>query len=963
MQHEFKRFLGLIGRGEYEQGYFLNSNAAVAKYLSLVMAVVWAFITIWSFISIDGGIAYVQRFIMSLEMACANGAMLAITVHELRRPGRIRHYYGTVLTIYIFIVLALGLVMALLDYASGGQLVMFLVILTVCTCLFAAPPIGSILATTVATVVFAVAANSISPLNPQTMGGLALVWVGVVAISVTHFQQTFAAAVRERDLRRFAILDELTGMRNRRALRLDFSSLVGKEIVAAMIDMDDFKVYNDNYGHTRGDAVLRDMSRMLKTVFPEKSLYRYGGDEFLVLFQGDEERFLEGLNELQRSVDWANRTSASSFCGLSVSVSVGYRYALVESEEMLREMVEQADDDLYQSKLQGKNRVIGAAFDAEQSRAAHRKSGSHDVDSLTGMRNRAAFHRDAARVIGGAQVRGEEAYVAYLDIADFKLYNRTEGYAQGDRLLVQLGEALVTMFPEAVCARLGDDRFVIALSAVGTNASGTDGAGEGAAGAAEAFTISDLRERLENLHERVHALSQGSPVNLKTGLCRIGPEDEDLDVASAADRAKMACDGIKSRPEESVADFDDEMSDRLRWRNYLTNNIDKALASGNVRVFFQPIVRSISGKMCGAEALVRWQDPQYGMISPEEFVKVLESARLIHKVDAFVVEQVCAGYKEQQKRDVGPIVPISVNLSRLDFQLCDMVSIIDEAVGRYGIPRDLIRFEITESALGGSGDLLGKSIDALRERGHEVWIDDFGSGYSSFNCLQEYNFDLLKLDMSFLMRYDGLSEDAKRKTRSILASIVDMCKKIGVKTLAEGVTTPEQYKFLRGLGCEKMQGNYFSPADGFHGGQLPGFVDKLEAEKPEERPFYDAVSRVNVLSAAPLDELDGVDMRTSELPLIIVRQRPNMHFDYLFMNEAYKNMLAERSVSAEESTKHIREEGGELHRAIEACRKLGHTGEIDTQVNGGLYKLRSTCIYDDGETAAYCTVVQGFRRL
>ena len=235
--------------------------------------------------------------------------------------------------------------------------------------------------------------------------------------------------------------------------------------------------------------------------------------------------------------------------------------------------------------------------------------------------------------------------------------------------------------------------------------------------------------------------------------------------------------------------FDAGMTDPEGFKEYICSTFRKALDEGWIQAYYQPVIRTVTGMLCGAEALCRWLDPKYGFISPAQFIPVLEERGLICQLDLHMMELVCRDYAGLLK--TGPdVVPVSINLSRKDFEQPGLVRRIDTLAGTYRIPRELLNIEITESAFSDHPEKLSDFISHFHALGFQVWMDDFGTAYSSLGALKDLNFDELKIDMSFL----STSTD---KARSIVTAIVRMAKEIGIQTLAEGVETKEQYEFLR----------------------------------------------------------------------------------------------------------------------------------------------------------------------
>lgn len=236
---------------------------------------------------------------------------------------------------------------------------------------------------------------------------------------------------------------------------------------------------------------------------------------------------------------------------------------------------------------------------------------------------------------------------------------------------------------------------------------------------------------------------------------------------------------------------------------YIASHFDEALEKSWIEVWLQPVVRSLTGNVCSFEALSRWRDPVYGMITPAEFVPVLEKNGLSFKLAAFVADDVARIIVDFEKREHRKAVPISFNLSRMDFESADPFEMVEKTVAEYGIERWQISIEVTESTAVSNPELIGRKIDQFHEAGYMVLMDDFGSAYSSLNVLKNFAFDEIKLDMTFLKNMND-------KSRVIIRSCVDMVKDIGLRTLCEGAETAEQVDFLRDIGCELIQGFYYS---------------------------------------------------------------------------------------------------------------------------------------------------------
>lgn len=219
-------------------------------------------------------------------------------------------------------------------------------------------------------------------------------------------------------------------------------------------------------------------------------------------------------------------------------------------------------------------------------------------------------------------------------------------------------------------------------------------------------------------------------------------------VRGAFDEARIACDSIKGDSSRLLAVYDKTMGQKLADRAYVLRNFDEALEKGYIKVYYQPVVRTLTGKVCSMEALARWEDPEKGLLTPAIFIPVLEEARLIPRLDSYMIEEaakLCALLRRNRR----PVIPVSVNLSRVDFDVMKPFQFVESIVSKYEIPRSALRMEVTESALTVDSGRLKEELAKFRKAGYQCWLDDFGSGYSSLNVLQNFSFDELKMDMAF----------------------------------------------------------------------------------------------------------------------------------------------------------------------------------------------------------------------
>lgn len=572
--------------------------------------------------------------------------------------------------------------------------------------------------------------------------------------------------------------DELTGLKNRYQLEQNDQIFLGRELLVSFCDIDNFKYYNDMYDHDVGDAILKAFAQILKVTYDESEIYRYGGDEFLIIDTA--------ANEAELKENWGIvcRALESLDIGkrrLHVTFSMGYVRGTVKTREDLRDMIHIADLRNYEAKEEDSGKLVGGGFDKDMLRVGN-------IENRIGLRGNVRLKDPltGAGSMGYFMTRGDEILhmsskirkpsVLYFNFMNFSLYNNAYGFEEGDRLLKNTAKILQEEFAERLVARFAEDHFVVMAYQ------------------------KDYEEKLDRVFDRIKACQKDNSLRLICGICQAR---EGWSVGTLCDRAKIVADSLKIQG-GTVGWYNDTYEKAITQRQYVLSRLDEAIRQGHIRPYYQEIYRPKSRRFCGSEALARWVDPGRGVISPGEFVPILEEAHRIHKVDFAILKAVLRDFEVKKKAGM-PLLPVSVNLSRLDFDVIDVVEEVTRLVDEGGWPHSLIRIEITESAAAEDMDALRKEVGRFHEHGFEVWMDDFGSGYSSLNILQEINVDELKLDAHFMKHFEKGGRNAL-----IVRSIIRMASELRIHTLAEGVETRVQEELLESMGIGKIQGFYFS---------------------------------------------------------------------------------------------------------------------------------------------------------
>ena len=482
-------------------------------------------------------------------------------------------------------------------------------------------------------------------------------------------------------------------------------------------------------------------------------------------------------------------------------------------------------------------------------------------DNLTALPGMTYFFELATARRAEIWDQGDTPALLFTDFSGMKYYNHKYGFAEGDQLLQSFAKLLTRFFGNDNCSRLGQDHFAVITKCEG------------------------LEEQLSSLIEECRGINDGRTLPLHIGIYEHWFDG--IVASMACDRAKIACDAISNEYSSGYNYYDMSMKDLEEKQQYIIANLDKAIAERWIKVYYQPIVRAVSIRVCDEEALARWIDPVKGFMSPADFIPVLEDHRLIYKLDLYVVE--CVLQKIKTLRSAGlHIMPQSVNLSRSDFDCCDIVEEIRRRVDDFGISHDLLTIEITESMIGSDFEFMKKQIDRFREYGFAVWMDDFGSGYSSLDVLQSVKFDLIKFDMRFMQQFDKSD-----KGKIILTELLRMANSLGLDTVCEGVETEEQVKFLQETGCSKLQGYYFEkpvPVERILEKYAKGI--QIGFEDPAESKYYDDIGRVNLhdLSVIAKGDADSFESFFNTLPIAIL-EISNGQFRFSRTNQSYRDFM------------------------------------------------------------------------
>lgn len=403
-----------------------------------------------------------------------------------------------------------------------------------------------------------------------------------------------------------------------------------------------------------------------------------------------------------------------------------------------------------------------------------------EKNKLTGLLNTEVFFEKADKYIrdyGDAPL-----CMLALDIEHFKLYNDWYGWSQGDEYLKSVAGYLSTMEKHYPCmvGYMNGDNFAAVIP----------------------YDMDIIHELMENIQNYV--TSNGHDVGFFPLCGYYVIEDKNISASLMYDRAAIALSKIRGSYYSRINKYESHMVQEMEDELFLLSDIKRGLAEKEFIFYAQPKCHMSTGRIVGAESLIRWKHRTKGLIAPGVFIPVLEKNGFITSLDCYIWEEVCKWQRSWIDRGNRPL-PISVNVSQIDILSMDVADYFNKLIQKYCLDPSLIEIEITESAYAKKFENINELVDQLHQSGFQVSMDDFGSGYSSLNMLRHMNVDILKIDMKFL----HMDQEIYDKGYGILESIVNMARQMNIPIIVEGVETDSQIKYLKDMGCRYAQGYFF----------------------------------------------------------------------------------------------------------------------------------------------------------
>ncbi len=401
-------------------------------------------------------------------------------------------------------------------------------------------------------------------------------------------------------------------------------------------------------------------------------------------------------------------------------------------------------------------------------------------DPVTGIYNQTVFYLKTAQML---EDNPDTQYVmGYIDIDRFRIIQEIFGSVSGGKILRSVAQTLVRVLQEkGTYARLNNDHFGICYPE-------------------NEFQMKDILDQIE---KDFKALNLQHDIYVNAGLYEIDSKNDTID--QMLYKAELAKNTIGNSLFTTIAWYDEKIKNTMKKEQEITGEMATALQEHQFVAYLQPVYDVKTEKPVSAEALVRWIHPTKGIVPPNEFIPVFERNGFITNLDFYIWEEVLKLFSHPKGVLVDPNFTISINVSRLDLYRTNFTRDLISLIERYKVPASRIKLEITESAYTDQPQQLVNITNELQKYGFKIMMDDFGSGYSSLNMLENFPVDFLKIDMGFMKHFE-----TSPRTASIVDIVVELAHGLNTKAVAEGVETETQVEFLRGIGCDQIQGYYYS---------------------------------------------------------------------------------------------------------------------------------------------------------
>ncbi len=653
-----------------------------------------------------------------------------------------------------------------------------------------------------------------------------------LAVTLRKLRQSQESITQKnRELETLATQDPLTGLANRRSLLEMFerefqkAQRDQKTLSCIMIDIDNFKAVNDNHGHAVGDEIICAVGNALATLSREYDIVsRYGGEEFIQVLPDINLQGAEVIAErIRRSIEKLGQSNVIPLDKLSVSLGVA---EISKSTTGVLDIIERADRALYAAKQGGRNRVVAYSNSLsvftnnsealvsptdQQTEAFHRvaeleaivdqRSRDFEVlrgyDTLTGTPQKSIFLHSLETQMLRADRFGTQVGLLSLEIRDFHRILSTFGQSGADHLVVEFVERIQHALRRTdLVSNITEDHN---LSRITSNEYGillTDLDEFGQA----MLVVARLRRELS---EPFTIVDQKTYIGASIGIALYPQGGEtSADLLDGAISARIEASKLPDKISHSFAST--SLDDASRKYIQIEADLYEAFKYGQFEVYFQPKLEIATNQVRSMETLIRWNHPEKGFVSPDEFIPILETNGLIHDLSSFVLSESLKYLNIWQVLGFEDIT-LSINISPIQLREPTLVDEIVNALKYADLPGSKLEVELTETSVIDSPARARVILNNLREAGVRISMDDFGTGYTSLALLADLPLDAVKIDRSFIW-----AMDSSKRSCAIVESIITMAQALNLWVIAEGIETEEQLATLSEFGCDEIQGYFFS---------------------------------------------------------------------------------------------------------------------------------------------------------
>ena len=746
---------------------------------------------------------------------------LVLLASKKREVCRSEKKYRKYLNFYIFSICLVSPCIATLDYLAKGQEIFFVPLTAAVFCGLCIPPIYGLVLPFVSYLLIPFIITSAMEIRIAFHPVMWFLTILMSAVALLRWDfigdlASMEARLTETNqrLKNVSERDELTGLRNRMGLRNDYDRYANMRLIVGMADIDNFKFYNDTYGHDVGDLILKDMADNLKKQFGEAGVYRFGGDEFLIIQTGLDRQDFE-----RTAVKWKKSLKPRMFGTLELcpEFTLGFVYGNTHGTDDLRKMISQADEQLYEGKASGKGRISGSPFlDGSRKPEYDHENAPRvlDADPLTGLPNAMYFRVKSDLQAEALRKAGKDPVLIYTSIDEFQSFERNQGFAAGDQLLKELAEDLRKVFPSDLVCRFSEDHFLVLTDREG------------------------VKHMQETFPEMVSASPAMSSMRIHMGLYACGRNASG--VADNVDCARLASEEIRNT-DVMCFWYDWNLQQKKSRNAYVLTHLTEAIEKRRIEVQFLPAVRFVSGETSELEIISVWNDPKWGLMQEEVYLPALEEAGRATELNRYLLDESIA-IMAARKKEGRPYVPLASKLSSKEF--------LDQKFRRHGLqlidssglPRSILSFGISESAFSTENRALNREVRTMRQQGFRVWLDDFGAGSMAMNGLLEPEFDAMRINLSTLKHHQETG-----RYQEILTGMLSLGRTIHLTSVVSGTSGSEEETMLMLEGCQKLQKTAAEaafPADQLEERLKAGFLPPLE--EMSLRTYYDTIGSIRL---------------------------------------------------------------------------------------------------------------------